>query len=132
MSAPLTLHKARYTGALVQPLHQHDALQLSMVLTGAVEETVGGITYTGAPLHIAVKDAGVAHANRWAPGGAQLVRLEAHGQSPRSLPACPRRRRGAGGSIRRPFVRSCALLLATPSPLRQQTAAIPPICSPPW
>ncbi|GAB1343085.1 helix-turn-helix transcriptional regulator [Gemmatimonas sp.] len=89
MSAPLTLHKARYTGALVQPLHQHDALQLSMVLTGAVEETVGGITYTGAPLHIAVKDAGVAHANRWAPGGAQLVRLEAHGQSLAQLTGMP-------------------------------------------
>lgn len=89
MSAPLTLHKARYTGALVQPLHQHDALQLSMVLTGAVEETVGGVTHAGAPLHIAVKDAGVAHANRWAPGGAQLVRLEAHGQSLAQLTATP-------------------------------------------
>lgn len=89
MSAPLTLHRASYTGALVQPPHQHDALQLSMVLTGGVEETVGGVTHTGAPLHIAVKDAGVAHANRWAPGGARLVRLEAHGQSLAQLTGTP-------------------------------------------
>jgi AraC family transcriptional regulator len=89
MPAPLTLHRASYTGTLVQPPHQHDALQLSMILTGAVEETVGGVSHAGAPLHIAVKDAGVAHANRWGPSGAQLVRLEAHGQSLAQLTDTP-------------------------------------------
>ena len=85
MSPTLTLTRSHYEGALVQPPHAHDALQISMLLTGRVEETVGGTTHEGAPLHLAVKDAGVAHANRWARGGATLLRLEAPGASLVSL-----------------------------------------------
>ena len=81
MPDQFSLHRASYQGALVQPRHRHDTLQLSMLLTGTVEETVGATTYTGMPLHIAVKDAGVEHANRWNEHGARLVRLEVHGKT---------------------------------------------------
>ncbi|WP_373065388.1 helix-turn-helix transcriptional regulator [Gemmatimonas sp.] len=85
MSPLLTLTRSYYAGALVQPPHAHDALQISMLLTGRVEETVGGTTHEAAPLHVAVKDAGLEHANRWALGGATLLRLEARGASLGSL-----------------------------------------------
>lgn len=72
----LVLHRAAYAGVLVQPRHAHAELQISMLLRGGVEETVAGATATGVPLHIAIKDAGVEHANRWAPSGAGIARLE--------------------------------------------------------
>lgn len=89
MSTVLTLTRAHYEGALVQPPHAHDALQISMLLTGRVEETVGGTTHDAAPLHVAVKDAGLEHANRWAEGGTTLLRLEAPGESLASLTGRP-------------------------------------------
>ena len=89
MSTVLTLTRAHYEGALVQPPHAHDALQISMLLTGRVEETVGGTTHDAAPLHVAVKDAGLEHANRWAEGGTTLLRLEAPGKSLASLTGHP-------------------------------------------
>jgi AraC family transcriptional regulator len=92
MSFTLTLTRSHYAGALVQPPHAHDALQISMLLTGRVEETVAGTTHAAAPLHVAVKDAGLEHANRWAEGGATVLRLEAPGESLVSLtghPAAP-------------------------------------------
>jgi AraC family transcriptional regulator len=88
MVPTLALEQTVYAGALVQPTHHHDALQLSMLLNGGVEETVAGVCHVGAPLHISVKDAGVDHDNRWAPGGARLIRLEASNETLANLTAC--------------------------------------------
>ncbi|WP_353266998.1 helix-turn-helix domain-containing protein [Gemmatimonas sp.] len=85
MTPVLSLTRPHYVGALVQPPHFHDALQISMLLTGCVDETVAGTTHEAAPLHLSVKDAGLEHANRWAPKGATLLRLEAPGESLASL-----------------------------------------------
>lgn len=81
MTAHFTLQRVCYDGALVQPRHRHESMQVSMLLTGAVEETVSDTTYVAAPLHVSVKDAGLAHANRWHERGARLIRLELHAQS---------------------------------------------------
>lgn len=88
MSCLFTLRHVGYSGPRVQPRHAHEALQLSMVLRGGVEETVGNTTHEGAALHIAAKDAGLEHANRWPSGGTQIVRLEAYGESLAHLAAC--------------------------------------------
>lgn len=87
--ASLSLHRTCYASVLVQPRHAHAELQISMVLTGGVDETVAGDTRTGAPLHIAIKDAGVEHANRWSPVGARMARLEfaGHGTTNATLAA---------------------------------------------
>ncbi len=81
MPCLLTLRHVDYTGALRQPRHVHDALQISMLLRGGVEEMVGRVSHEGAALHIATKDSGLAHANHWARGRSRLVRLEARDES---------------------------------------------------
>lgn len=72
---PLRLHVDSYRSGLSQRPHSHDELHFSMVLAGAVEETVGTRTVVGRSLSVVSKDAGQAHANRFGPNGARFARL---------------------------------------------------------
>jgi len=58
-----------------QPPHRDWGLQISLVMRGAVAETVGRATEYGGALSIVVKDPGVTHADRFGPEGADIVRL---------------------------------------------------------
>jgi AraC family transcriptional regulator len=70
----LTFGADAYSGGVRQVPHSHDELHLSIVLSGHVAETVGGVTEIGSPLSVVVKDSGVVHANQFSPG-TRLVRL---------------------------------------------------------
>jgi AraC family transcriptional regulator len=75
MSSTLQLDVDAYHPGRRQVPHAHDALHLSVVLSGAVEERVGNETVRAGPLDVVVKDSGVIHANDWGAGGARLARL---------------------------------------------------------
>jgi AraC-like DNA-binding protein len=75
MSRPLILSIDEYAAHQAQPPHAHDALHLSLIVRGAVTESVGRQTTSGRPFSVVCKDAGVRHANAWGPCGATLVRL---------------------------------------------------------
>jgi AraC family transcriptional regulator len=61
------------------PAHQHDALGVSVVLSGAVEESVGQQTRQAAVGAGVVKPAGTRHANRFGPDGARLLGIGLRG-----------------------------------------------------
>jgi AraC family transcriptional regulator len=76
MSISLRLEAIDYQPRVRQAVHYHDALHLSLVLRGSIEETVGNVTERAGPLSVVVKEAGVAHANDFGRAGAKLVRLQ--------------------------------------------------------
>lgn len=72
--ATLTFQADAYSGGVRQVPHSHDELHLSIVLSGHVAETVGGVTELGSTHSVVVKDSGVVHANEFSPG-TRLARL---------------------------------------------------------
>jgi len=81
----LTLHIARYPSGLNQPPHAHDALHLSLVLQGAVIESIAGESRVVGPMSVVSKDPGVVHADRWGESGAVMARLSITGQGLKDL-----------------------------------------------
>jgi AraC family transcriptional regulator len=75
----LTLRAHGYRDGTRQPPHTHDDLQVSLVLSGCVAETVGSVTEYAGPLSVVAKDAGVRHANDFGPAGAKLAQLSVPG-----------------------------------------------------
>jgi AraC family transcriptional regulator len=75
MTARLHFDVSVYTESNPFPQHRHDELQLSMILSGGVSETVGGRTETGRALSIVSKDSGVFHADQFHREGAKIARL---------------------------------------------------------
>ncbi|MGH7710747.1 MAG: helix-turn-helix domain-containing protein, partial [Gemmatimonadaceae bacterium] len=75
MAATLAFHADAYSPGTRHPLHRHDELHLSLVLSGHVTETVGRVTEWAGALSVVAKDAGVLHANDFGPAGAKLARL---------------------------------------------------------
>jgi AraC family transcriptional regulator len=74
---PLSLDARSYPRDTHQGRHQDGVLQMSLVMRGALAETVGGSTEFGGVLSIVVKDPGVVHADRFGPAGADILRLSA-------------------------------------------------------
>jgi AraC family transcriptional regulator len=72
----LALVRADYRGDLVQRRHAHDYSSITLMLSGAVEESVGCRTAHGSALSVVVKPAGVEHACHWARDGARTLSLE--------------------------------------------------------
>ena len=70
-----------YDAAEDYPRHRHDELQFSLLLSGAVAETVGGRTEVGQALSVVSKDSGLFHADRFHPAGCKIARLS----MPRSI-----------------------------------------------
>lgn len=71
----LTFHADAYAGGRRFGPHWHEELQLSLVLSGFLSETVGRVTEWAGALSVVVKDAGVTHADDFGPTGAKLARL---------------------------------------------------------
>lgn len=72
----LVLVRADYRAAVVQPRHAHDYSSITLMLAGAVEESVGRHTARGSALGVVVKSAGVEHACHWGLGGARTLSVE--------------------------------------------------------
>jgi len=64
-----------YAAGTIQPRHDHAALQVSVVLRGSLEESVGGRVASAAALDVVWKDAGLVHADRFGQRGASLLQL---------------------------------------------------------
>jgi AraC family transcriptional regulator len=64
-----------YAAGLRHLPHEHQELQISIVLRGRVAETVHGHTEYAGSLAIVVKDPGVVHADVFGRGGADMLRL---------------------------------------------------------
>lgn len=75
MTVPLTLVADRYDGDVHHAPHHHDTLQLSLVLSGRVRESVGAATEYASALSVVCKAAGVVHTDDFGPTGARLARL---------------------------------------------------------
>ena len=71
----LTFSADAYRAGTRHRAHQHEELHFSMVLSGRVAETVGGVTEYAGTLSVVAKDPGVIHANDFGAAGAKLARL---------------------------------------------------------
>lgn len=71
----LTFSADAYRAGTRHRPHQHDDLHFSIVLSGRVAETVGGVTEYADALSVVAKDPGVIHANDFGAAGAKLARL---------------------------------------------------------
>ncbi len=75
MTVSLTFVADRYAGGVHHAPHHHDTLQISLVLSGRVRETVGTATEHASALSVVCKAAGVVHTDDFGPSGARLARL---------------------------------------------------------
>lgn len=73
----LAFDESIYPSGFAQTEHDHDFANISVVLSGSIQERVGSRTHTGIAGHVLYKPAGVPHANR--SNGARLFRIELHG-----------------------------------------------------
>ena len=64
-----------YRSATAQPRHWHGFAKVTLVISGSVEETVGGRTEVARALSILVKPAGVEHADRYGSDGLHIFRI---------------------------------------------------------
>lgn len=86
MTAPsLLLRVDTYRPGLRQRPHAHGEMHFSLILAGRVSEEVGSTTEYGGPMSVVVKDAGVVHANAFAPGITRIARLTLAGGTIASL-----------------------------------------------
>jgi AraC family transcriptional regulator len=91
MTATLAFDASAYAADARHRPHRHDELQLSLVLGGAVAETVGGVTEHAGLMSVVWKDAGVVHADEFGPDGARIARLTLQGGPVTALLDDPRR-----------------------------------------
>jgi AraC family transcriptional regulator len=78
-TARLVFDETVYPPGHAQAMHDHDFANISIVLSGSIEERVGRRTHDGVAGHVVFKPAGVPHANRCRSNGARLFRIELHG-----------------------------------------------------
>src|SRR5688572_30144635 len=74
----LDLGRLHVQEAVYPPLHRmaphaDGVARVSVLVAGAVEETVGGVTHWSGPGSAVVKPAGTVHANRFGPFGARVL-----------------------------------------------------------
>lgn len=75
----LVFDESIYPPGHSQPVHDHGFANISVVLSGSIEERVGRRTHEGVAGHVVFKPAGIPHANRCRSNGARLFRIELHG-----------------------------------------------------
>lgn len=71
----IRLRTFRYAPGAVQPPHEHATPSVSLIFRGRLVERVGLREVEAAPLSVAVKPAGVRHANRFGPEGASALQV---------------------------------------------------------
>ena len=74
-----SLGSAAYHAGTRQAAHDHDELQITVVLRGSVEERVGPSVEQGSALSVVVKDPGLTHANHFGQTGAATAQLSIEG-----------------------------------------------------
>jgi AraC family transcriptional regulator len=98
-----------YPGGMRHKVHEHEELQISLVLRGGVAERVGAITECGHALSVVAKDPGVAHADDFGPADSKLARLTVHSETLSCLVDAPVRasewRWTHDPAVARPFIR---------------------------
>ncbi len=75
MDRRLRFRATAYRGGLSQPAHEHDHVQISLVLRGRLRERVGAHDVEAGPLSLVVKDAGVRHADVFGPERVMIAQL---------------------------------------------------------
>lgn len=85
MTHRLRFHASVYEGNLRQAAHAHDQLQISLVLSGRVRESVRGAVSTAGALSIVVKDSGVVHDDQFGPERVTIAQLSLTGGSLRDI-----------------------------------------------
>lgn len=75
MSVRLAFAADSYPAGTRHAPHHHDTLQLSVVLSGHVIETVGGVTERASALSVVCKAPGLVHTDTFGDRGARLARL---------------------------------------------------------
>ena len=75
MPKTLSFRAAEYGPTTRQSAHDHEGVQISIVLRGSVAETVGRATEYAGALSVVVKDRGLRHANEFGPRGATIAQL---------------------------------------------------------
>ena len=71
----LSFDVSTYEKGMRHAPHQHDELQLSIVLKGTVRETVGAKSEIGGALSVVAKDSGVIHSDDFGPETPRIARL---------------------------------------------------------
>ncbi len=71
----LSFDVSTYENGVRHAPHRHDHLQLSLVLTGQLRETVSAKTELAGALSVVSKDSGVTHADDFGPDEARIARL---------------------------------------------------------
>jgi AraC family transcriptional regulator len=75
----LAFDESIYPPGHAQAVHDHEYANISIVLSGSIEERVGRRCHEGVAGHVVFKPAGIPHANRCRSSGARLFRIEIHG-----------------------------------------------------
>lgn len=81
----LTITELDYPAGLYQPRHAHPNASVTLVLSGSLEERVGGRAERGLALGVVVKPAGVEHDDRFGGSGARTVQIGISGDAGREL-----------------------------------------------
>ena len=81
----LVFDESIYPPGHAQPEHDHEYANISIVLSGSIEERVGRRTHDGVAGHVVFKPARMPHANRCRSNGARLFRIELHGTGSEDL-----------------------------------------------
>ena len=109
LSSVFTLACSPYSPGTHQPAHTHDDLQITLVLSGSLEERVGATVERATALSVVVKDPGVVHDNRFGTTGALTARLTLRRSALADLVEHPSRARAwrwiHGGTLAKPFLR---------------------------
>jgi AraC family transcriptional regulator len=74
----LVFDESIYPAGHAQAVHDHEYANISIVLSGSIEERVGRRCHEGVAGHVVFKPAGIPHANRCRSNGARLFRIEIH------------------------------------------------------
>jgi AraC family transcriptional regulator len=107
--------------------HEHETANVSLVLSGTLEEQVGARTEYAGPLSVVVKPAGTRHADRFGSGGATLaqIRLDADltGALEDGRPSIADWRWLHDGRVARAFLRLVRRVRASGAPAPEERAS---------
>jgi len=81
----LAFDESIYPPGHAQAEHDHAYANISIVLSGSIEERVGRRIHDGVAGHVVFKPAQIPHANRCRSNGARLFRIEFHGAGSEDL-----------------------------------------------
>ena len=84
-AASFSVGEITYPANLYQPRHAHPNATVTLIISGSLEERVGGRSERGLALGVVVKPAGVEHDDRFGTAGARTVQLGVTDEAARRL-----------------------------------------------